>query len=685
MIGNFNRIDRRILSFPAVHPCEGIAPATLLRSLIILSHNICNHQSKFFATQHRNSRETIRKIGVLLIFFEEIRDRGLTLSDSTVLCFSEFHINFQKILFLLEDCASEGARLWMLMKSEFVATQFMVLIRSIATALDVLPLTAIHVSGEVKELVELVGKQARKARLEVECEDQCAMKLLLSMLNQFEKGIEPDLRFMKRVLDYIEIKSWKDCNKEIEFLQEEIDLQYSDYDNREVAFLSSLVAFLSYCRVIMFETLDYRKKNPPVVKCQMETLGCLIPEDIRCPISLELMTDPVTLSTGQTYDRSSIQRWLEVGNKTCPRTGEKLTNIELLPNTTLRKLIQQFCLNNGISQANSGNRCRDITRTIVPGSPAGENAAKFLSRFLSRRLVFGTNDQKNKAAYEIRLLAKSNIYNRSCLIEAGAVLSLLNLITSSEDHFMQENAISALLKLSKYITGKEEIIENGGLKSILAVLKQGLTLESRQIAAAIVFYLSSMKQYRELIGETPGLISGLVELIKDGTTCGKKNAVASIFVLLNPGNHQRVIEAGTVPLLVDILVSSDKSELVEDSLAVLAGLAESFNGTLAVLETPALTIITRILQSLTITRAAKEYCVSIMLSLCKFGGVEVIAALAKETSLMASLYSIITNGTSHATRKARALIKILHQFHKTSTSSEFIDSAASLERPVHVR
>lgn len=33
----------------------------------------------------------------------------------------------------------------------------------------------------------------------------------------------------------------------------------------------------------------------------------IVPNHFRCPISLELMKDPVTLSTGITYDRETIE------------------------------------------------------------------------------------------------------------------------------------------------------------------------------------------------------------------------------------------------------------------------------------------------------------------------------------------------------------------------------------------
>ncbi|KAJ6374252.1 hypothetical protein OIU78_029876 [Salix suchowensis] len=682
MIRNFDQTDRRMLKFPAVHPCEAISPETLLNSLINLSQNICNYQSKLFSTQRKNARQTIRQIGLLLLFFEETRDLRLALTDSVVLCFSELHHAFQKVQFLLEDCTREGAKLWILIKCQVVSTQFRALIRAIATALDVLPLGLIDVGVEVKELVELAGKQARNAKVEVDPEDERALQQVFSVLDHFEKGIEPDSSFMKRVLDHLEIRNWNDCNKEIKFLEEQIDFQYSDCDEREAPFLSSLLGLMNYCRGVIFETWNHRS-NKSDARHSIEALTCINAEDFRCPISLELMTDPVTVSTGQTYDRSSIQRWLKAGNMTCPKTGERMTSPELVPNTTLRKLIQQFCTDLGVCASSSGGQSRDIARTISPGSPAAAEEMKFLSRFLARRLVFGSSEQKTKAAYEIRFLAKSNIFNRSCLIEAGTILPLINLLSSSLEHHAQEIAISALLKLSKHTSGKKEIVESGGLKPILAVLQRGLSLEAKQMAAAIIFYLASVKAYRKLIGETPEVVPTLVELIKDGTTCGKKNGVVAIFgLLLHSGNHQRVISSGTIPLLMDIFSSSDNDELIADSLAVLAAIAESVDGTLAILQTSALSTIPRILRS-SASRASREYSVTVLLSLCKNGGSEAISVLAKDHSLMSSLYLLLTDGSSYGSSKARGLIKLLHKFHETSSSGR-IASVVPRERPVHV-
>ncbi|KAL3748288.1 hypothetical protein ACJRO7_009513 [Eucalyptus globulus] len=664
--------DRRFLSLPAVRPCDTVEPAVLLDSLAALSRAICGFQSRPFATQRRNAREAVRQVRVLLEFFEDVREpRGgggcgpvlaagssAAAAAAVLLCFSELHTTFQKIRFLLEDCSREGARVWILMRSRFVASQFRVLVRAIGTALDVLPLDSIDAGGEVKELVELVAKQARRASFELDSRDEYAMRQVRSMLDYFERGIEPDRGVIERVLEYLDIRSWSDCNKEIKFLEGEIESGCSDGNEREAPLLSSLVAFMSYCRVVLFEVLDHGSAQQTDAAQSSETLSSLNPEDFRCPISLELMTDPVTVSTGQTYDRSSIERWLKAGNVTCPKTGERLTSTELVPNSTLRKLIKQFCADNGISLANSGRRSSDIARTIDPGSTVAVEAMKKLSRFLARRLVFGTAEQKNKAAYEIRLLAKSNIFNRTCLIEAGAVMPLLSLL-SSRDTATQENATAALLKLSKHTSGKRVIVDCGGLSPILSVLRKGSSLEARQIAAATMFYLSSVKGYRKLIGETPDAIPALVDLIRIGKPCGKQNAVVAIFgLLLYHGNQCRVIAAGIVPLLANLLASSEKDELIVDSLAVLASLADNADGTTAILQTPVLPLIIGFLRS-SASKAGKEYSASILLSLCRHGGRDVIEVLARDPSLTASLYSLLTDGTSHGSKKARSLLKIL--------------------------
>ena len=65
------------------------------------------------------------------------------------------------------------------------------------------------------------------------------------------------------------------------------------------------------------------------------------PGEYTCPISCELMVDPVCTATGQTYERECIVRWLRA-KQTDPISNAKLPNKKLVPNISLRGLILQW-------------------------------------------------------------------------------------------------------------------------------------------------------------------------------------------------------------------------------------------------------------------------------------------------------------------------------------------------------
>jgi hypothetical protein len=67
-----------------------------------------------------------------------------------------------------------------------------------------------------------------------------------------------------------------------------------------------------------------------------------IPEDIICPITQQIMTDPVMLvESGHTYEREAILAHLKT-KKTDPLTNVLISNASIAPNHTVKKLIVSF-------------------------------------------------------------------------------------------------------------------------------------------------------------------------------------------------------------------------------------------------------------------------------------------------------------------------------------------------------
>ncbi len=66
-----------------------------------------------------------------------------------------------------------------------------------------------------------------------------------------------------------------------------------------------------------------------------------IPNEFLCPITHELMTDPVCASDGYTYERKAIEEWL-TKKKTSPIMNVSIIATQLYPNKVLRMLIDKY-------------------------------------------------------------------------------------------------------------------------------------------------------------------------------------------------------------------------------------------------------------------------------------------------------------------------------------------------------
>ncbi|CAN0863864.1 U-box domain-containing protein 4 [Linum grandiflorum] len=102
--------------------------------------------------------------------------------------------------------------------------------------------------------------------------------------------------------------------------------------NGEVEFFDQLIALVTR----MHERLV-------VIKQSQSSSPVPIPPDFCCPLSLELMTDPVIVASGQTYERAFIKSWIELGLTVCPKTRHTLGHTNLIPNYTVKALIANWC------------------------------------------------------------------------------------------------------------------------------------------------------------------------------------------------------------------------------------------------------------------------------------------------------------------------------------------------------
>lgn len=67
-----------------------------------------------------------------------------------------------------------------------------------------------------------------------------------------------------------------------------------------------------------------------------------VPEDFICPITHDLMTDPVMLEDGFSYERSAILEWFAKEKYTSPMTNVVLSSTETYDNDHLKAEIEAY-------------------------------------------------------------------------------------------------------------------------------------------------------------------------------------------------------------------------------------------------------------------------------------------------------------------------------------------------------
>ncbi|CAL0334708.1 unnamed protein product [Lupinus luteus] len=645
----------------------------LVQTLVsVVNELVSCFSNHMFYFQRKNSRSLIRKVEVFQLLLEYLSDSGVFLPPTAVLCLKELYIMLYRSKILLDYCA-QSSKLWLLLQNHSISGHFHDLNQEISTLLDVFPIKDVELSKDVREQFELLQKQSRRARLLVDMKDEVLRIRFFSFLDEFECGKIPDSAELKCFcVEKLQILDARTCRTEIEALEEQIVNHEGDIEPT-ISVLNGLVALTRYCRFLLFgfdedelhlENESQKKIKKRLITKEIAETFLTVPKDFCCPISLDLMCDPVIISTGQTYDRSSISRWMEEGHTTCPKTGQMLGHTRLVPNRALRNLVMQWCIAHGVP-LDPPELIDAMAETYASAYPtkAAIEANKATATLLIQQLANGSQAGQTLAAREIRFLAKTGKQNRALIAEAGAIPYLRNLLLSP-NHVAQENSVTALLNLSIFDKNKSQIMdEEGCLQSIVDVLRFGHTTEARENAAATLFSLSAVHDYKKRIADKMGAVEALTGLLQEGTARGKKDAVTALFNLsTHTENCVRMIEAGAVAALVGALGNEGVAEEAAGALALIV--RQPVGATAVVKDEAAVAGLMRMMRCG--TARGKENAVVALLELCRSGGAVATERVIKAPALAGLLQTLLFTGTKRARRKAASLARVFQRCENPS-------------------
>lgn len=97
------------------------------------------------------------------------------------------------------------------------------------------------------------------------------------------------------------------------------------------------------------ETHDHRDEHQHHTTNENHDDDVEPPSEFVCPITQEIMNEPVMSRNGATYERKAILEWLNAGKVDCPLTRQPLKPSSLVPNANLRVQINSWKREHGIS------------------------------------------------------------------------------------------------------------------------------------------------------------------------------------------------------------------------------------------------------------------------------------------------------------------------------------------------
>nr|XP_043606325.1 U-box domain-containing protein 45-like [Erigeron canadensis] len=419
------------------------------------------------------------------------------------------------------------------------------------------------------------------------------------------------------------------------------------------------------------------------------------PEELRCPISLQLMYDPVIIASGQTYERICIEKWFNNGHNTCPKTQQTLAHLCLTPNYCVKGLVASWCEQNGVLVPEGPPDSIDINYWNLPllenesvNSRLAESvgSCKFerdvdelevvpeheVNTFVSYEdmlTILTTKGEKKKlqVVEKIRFLSKDDEEARIHMGEYGFVEALLRFFESTvheKNIVAQESAAMALFNLSVDNNRNKETMLASGVLPLLE--KMMGSSGSPRALAALYLNLSCLEQAKPIIGASEA-VPFLIRILEDSmdSEC-KSDAVHTLYHLSTcHSNIPRLVSLGILNALQPLIDDQTWTEKVLAILTNMANLAKdeiiSTHGLVAglssVLDIDEPTVQEQAAAFLLILCTRNEKCIQMVL----------------QEGVIPSLVSISANGTVRGKQKAQKLLMLFRQSRQHDPPAEHFD------------
>ncbi|XP_010247268.1 PREDICTED: U-box domain-containing protein 28 [Nelumbo nucifera] len=401
-----------------------------------------------------------------------------------------------------------------------------------------------------------------------------------------------------------------------------------------------------------------------------------VPSFFKCPISLDVMKSPVSLCTGVTYDRSSIQQWLDSGNNTCPATMQVLQSKDFVPNHTLHRLIQIW---SDSLHSNTDHDNSDPSTSASSSPPLTQDQVRVLVKNIEDHA-----ENRLDCLTKILDFAKESNENRAFLAKMdGFVPIIVGVLRSNVDGRgeveieLSEHVVRLLDMILMDYADKEQLMRltlKGNpdfLSSVVLVLKKG-SLDSRVGSGRVLEAIAVNGESKLLIAEKEGILSGLIRLMSSETDSSAIESGLSCLIAVSMPRRIKlqIVRLGVVSVLSKLLSQPDTGVSVAEKVLKLLDMVSTCpEGRTAICEDP-ICVATIVQKMLKVSSAVTEHAVLILWSVCHlFRDQKAQEAVTKSNGLTKILLLMQSNCSPSVRQMSSDLLKIFRVNSKSCLSS----------------
>ncbi|XP_057774193.1 U-box domain-containing protein 43-like [Salvia miltiorrhiza] len=459
------------------------------RSLVDTAESML--QAVALARQALVHKENFKKFSASLektaIFLQELSKFKVKNSESVNRALEGLQSEVEAAKQLAAEC-SNGNKIYLLLSGKKIVEKMESTSKSMSRAMALFPLASLDVSPQTNQWLLNLCKNMEEAQYHLSPMEE-------EILHKIETGVQDrttDRSFASNLLLLI-AESLGIPSQEND-LKEEFENFKNDIQSRNEALrMEQIILLLENADVVTTpkeKEMKYFTKRNSLGRQLLEPL-----QSFYCPITADIMRDPVETSSGYTFEREAIEKWLALGNGLCPLTKTPLTKLSVRPNRTLRQSIEEW-------------KNRNIMITIASMKPEIQSRDEEQVLPSLKKLS--------------ELCEKSELHREWVVMED--YIPIVTALLHAKNSEIRLHALAILCSLAKDSDDNKEAIANVKDSITYVVYSLARKVEESMLALQLILELSRIVNVRNLIGDAQGGILLLVTLANSDDAQASKYA-----------------------------------------------------------------------------------------------------------------------------------------------------------------